>query len=145
MRDKQYLAAIRPYGSGLALSTMLFADEVVDQSQLDAMPERKTRVSAREKEMATQIVDSMSRHWDPDRYHDDYEKQLRDIIKAKSKGKEIQAQEPERPAQVVDLMDALRASLEKPRPRKRAGSHAKRGGRKPTKRASRGARAERTA
>ena len=74
-----------------------------------------------------------------------YEKQLRDIIKSKSKGKEIEAQEPERPAQVVDLMDALRASLEKPRPRKRAGSHAKRRERKPTKRATRGARAERTA
>jgi DNA end-binding protein Ku len=47
MRDKQYLAAIRPYGSGLALSTMLFSDEVVDPAEIDALPERKSRVSAR--------------------------------------------------------------------------------------------------
>ena len=112
MREKQYLAAVRPYGKGLALSTMLFADEVVPQSDIDAIPSRKPSVNDREKKLAREIVDSLARDWDPKRYHDDYEEQLRDVIKAKSKGKEIEAPEPEESAEVLDLMEALRASLE---------------------------------
>jgi len=114
MRDKQYLAAIRPYRSGLALSTMLFADEIRDPVESDVFPERKGSVNAREKEMAAQIVDSLAREWDPRRYHDDYEEQLREVIKAKSKGKPIEPAAPKKSAEVVDLMEALRASLEKP-------------------------------
>jgi DNA end-binding protein Ku len=114
MRDKQYLAAIRPYRSGLALSTMLFADEIRDPVESDVFPERKGSVNAREKEMAAQIVDSLAREWDPRRYHDDYEEQLREVIKAKSKGKTIEPVAPKKSAEVVDLMEALRASLEKP-------------------------------
>jgi len=114
MRDKQYLAAIRPYRSGLALSTMLFADEIRDPVESDVFPERKGSVNAREKEMAAQIVDSLAREWDPRRYHDDYEEQLREVIKAKSKGKTIEPFAPKKSAEVVDLMEALRASLEKP-------------------------------
>jgi DNA end-binding protein Ku len=121
MREKQYLAAIRPYGKGLAMSTMLFADEVVPQSTVDGIPARKPTVASREKQMALQIVDSMEREWDPKRYHDDYEEQLRRVITAKAKGKTIEAPEPEESAQVLDLMEALRASIEgKPRAKKAA-------------------------
>jgi DNA end-binding protein Ku len=115
MRDKQYLAAIRPYGKGLALSTMLFGDEVVEPSKIGAIPDRNATVRASEKKMAAQIVDSMSRDWDPDRYHDDYEEELRRIIRARSKGETIETGEEEKSAQVLDLVEALRASLEKPR------------------------------
>jgi DNA end-binding protein Ku len=146
MRDKQYLAAIRPYGPGLALSTMLFSDEVVEPSEIDALPERKARVSAREKEMATKIVESMSGEWKPERYRDDYEEQLREIITAKSKGKTIEVEAPEQSANVVDLMDALRASLDQPRKRKAGTSTRARGNpRKARKRAARPARTKRTA
>ena len=55
-----------------------------------------------------------ARDWDPKRYHDDYEEQLREVIKAKAKGKTIAPAEPKKSAEVVDLMEALRASLEKP-------------------------------
>jgi DNA end-binding protein Ku len=121
MREKQYLAAIRPYGKGLAMSTMLFADEVVPQSTVDGIPARKPTVASREKQMALQIVDSMEREWDPKRYHDDYEEQLRRVIKAKAKGKTIEAPAPEESAKVLDLMEALRASIEgKPRAKKAA-------------------------
>jgi DNA end-binding protein Ku len=125
MRDKQYLAAIRPYRSGLALSTMLFGDEVVAPADIDVFPERKASVSAREKQMAAQIVDSLARDWDPSRYHDDYEEQLRVVIKAKSKGRTVEPEAPKQSAEVIDLMDALRASLEKPRgTAKRGGARA---------------------
>jgi DNA end-binding protein Ku len=147
MRDKQYLAAIRPYGKGLALSTMLFGDEVVEPSKIAAIPERKATVSASEKKMAAQIVDSMSREWDPDRYHDDYAEELRRIIQAKSKGKTIETGEEEKSAQVLDLVEALRASLEKPRPaRGRAVKNrtAKKATRKTATRTSSGKTAKRT-
>src|SRR4051812_28038762 len=122
MREKQYLAAIRPFGKGLAMSTMLFADEVVPQSDVEGMPARKKTVGAREKKLATQILDSLESDWDPKRYHDDYEEQLRSIIRAKAKGKAVEVEEqPEQPAKVLDLVEALQASLEGRRP-KRASS-----------------------
>jgi DNA end-binding protein Ku len=137
MREKQYLAAIRPYGRGLALSTMLFGDEVVNPSAIDAIPSRKPALNAREKQMAAKIVDAMSRSWDPDAYRDDYEQELRRIIKAKEKGKTIEVEREEPSAEVVDLMDALRASLDKPRSRaRRAPTKAKPRTAKRTKRSA---------
>ena len=125
MRDKQYLAAVRPYGKGLALSTMLFADEVVPQSEIEGLPTRKPTVSAQEKKLAGQIVDALERDWDPKRYHDTYQEQLRDVIKAKQKGKTLTVEEePEEEGKVVDLMAALEASLDRRRGRKRTGSKA---------------------
>jgi DNA end-binding protein Ku len=127
MRDKQYLAAIRPYGKGLALSTMLFADEVVPQSDIEGVPARKKTVGAREKKLAGQILDSLESDWDPKRYHDDYEEQLRSIIRAKAKGKAVEVEEqPEPSAKVLDLVEALQASLEGRRP-KRAAARPSRG------------------
>ena len=125
MREKQYLAAIRPYGKGLALSTMLFADEVVPQSTVDGIPARKPSVAPREKKLALQIVDSLAREWDPKRYHDDYEEQLRAVIKAKAKGKTVEAPEPEEAAEVLDLMEALRASIEGKSRRKKSAPRAR--------------------
>jgi DNA end-binding protein Ku len=113
MRDKQYLAAIRPYGKGLAMSTMRFADEVVDQADVEGLPSRRPNVSAREKELAGRIVDSLEREWDPRRYHDDYEEQLRAVIEAKAKGKPVEQPEEEARPQVRDLMEALQASLDR--------------------------------
>jgi DNA end-binding protein Ku len=137
MREKQYLAAIRPYGKGLAMSTMLFADEIVPQSTVDGIPARKPTVAGREKQMARQIVDSMAREWDPKRYHDDYEEQLRRVIKAKAKGKTIDTPEPEESAEVLDLMEALRASIDrksrakKPASRSRTAKKASKSGARP--------------
>ena len=118
MREKQYLAAIRPYGKGLAMSTMLFADEVVDEDEIAGIPKRRARVSPRERALAEQIVDSLESEWKPARYHDDYEEELRKRIKAKQRGKlETVVEEEEPPAKVVDLMEALQASLESGRRR----------------------------
>ena len=134
MRDKQYLAAVRPYGKGLALSTMLFADEVVPQSEIEGLPARKPAVSAQEKKLAGQIVDALERDWDPKRYHDTYQEQLRDVINAKQKGKTLEVEEePEEESNVVDLMAALEASLDRRKGRKRS-TGAKRTAKKTAKR-----------
>jgi DNA end-binding protein Ku len=112
IRERQHLAAIRPYGKGLALSTLHFADEIVDQSDLDGIPSRKPSVSPKEKKLAVQILDALETDWKPERYHDTYEEQLHDVIDAKKKGKVIEVEEEEPSAKVLDLMEALQASLD---------------------------------
>lgn len=85
---------------------------MIAPSEIDGVPARKASVAAREKKMAAQIVDALASDWDPKGYHDDYEEQVRALLKAKAKGNQIKAPEPEESAQVLDLTEALRASLE---------------------------------
>jgi DNA end-binding protein Ku len=115
MRTKQYLAAIRPFEEALALSTMLFHDEIVPVSEIDGIPAGRSapRVSPAEVKMAAQIIESLTREWDPKRYEDTYRVQVLDFLKKKAAGEEIVTEEPEaEEAKVVDLMAALEASLE---------------------------------
>ena len=114
IRTKQYLAAIRPLEGVLGLSTMRFADEVVQPDRIDAIPSDKARVTQREVGLAQQIVDALSADWKPDKYHDTYREQVLDFIGKKAKGKEIvveRAEAEEGKGKVVDLMAALEASL----------------------------------
>jgi DNA end-binding protein Ku len=123
LRTKQYLAALRPHEGVLVLSTMLFADEVVQTADLDVQTTRDTKPSEREVTMARQLVSSLSADWDPAKYTDDYREKVLAMIEAKAAGDEIAVPgEPERPAQVLDLMAALEASL----------ARAERTGRSPT-------------
>ena len=113
MRKKQYLAAIRPLDGALAMSTMRFADEVVPQKDIDALPGKGAKPEPKELKLASQIIGSLATEWDPTRYHDTYTEELKRLIEAKAKGKEIVVEE-EAPAtdNVLDLMQALEASLE---------------------------------
>ena len=115
MRNKQYLAAIRPLDGVLAMSTMRFADEVVPRAEVDGLPARRSKPDAKAMKLATQIVDSLAGDWKPERYHDTYADELRKRIKAKDKGKEIVEEEPagDTSADVLDLMEALQASVKK--------------------------------
>jgi DNA end-binding protein Ku len=117
MRNKQYLAAIRPLDGALAMSTMRFADEVVSRNEIDDMPSAGRRPAPKELRLATQIVESLASDWDPKRYHDTYTEQMRELIDAKAHGKAITtaAEEEEPTAEVIDLMAALQASLETPK------------------------------
>jgi DNA end-binding protein Ku len=113
MRNKQYLAAIRPIDGALGMSTMRFADEVVDASTVEELPGKSTKPNAKELELATQIVDALSSDWDPDRYHDTYTEELRDRIEAKATGEAITVEEAPAPkTNVVDLLAALQASVD---------------------------------
>lgn len=112
LRTKQYLAALRPLDGALVLSTMLFADEVLDASELDIKTTSDTKPSERELSMARQLVGSLSAEWEPEKYKDDYREKVLELIEAKAEGNEIaMPEEPERPAPVVDLVAALEASL----------------------------------
>jgi len=112
MRNKQYLTAIRPLDGALAMSTMRFADEVVPRSQVDGVPSRRTKPDAKTLKMAAQLVDSLSADWKPKQYKETYTDELRRRIKAKGSGEKIAEPEaPEPTRNVVDLMEALQASV----------------------------------
>ena len=112
MRNKEYLVAIRPEGDALALPTMYFSDEVRQPGQdLPELPE-ENEVSDRELSMAQLLIESMQNDWDPARYHDTHREKVEALIEEKRQGHEIVLQAPpEQPAKVVDLMEALNASI----------------------------------
>lgn len=114
LRTKQYLAIIRPLDGALAVSTLLYHDEVVPVSRLDLPDPEEVEVSDRELTMAEQLIASMATDWDPQRYEDTYRLKVMDLIKAKAEGQEIvTVPDSEREAgEVVDLMAALEASLQ---------------------------------
>ena len=119
IRTKEYLAAIRPYGKGLALHTMLYPDEIVATSSLPKAS--GARVGERELRMAKQLIDSLATEFDPEKYHDTYRRRVLDLIKKKSKGETIRVEEvAEETPKVVDLLEALKASVEKTGGRKSA-------------------------
>ena len=112
MRNKQYLAAIRPLEGVLAMSTLRFADEVVARSEIDALPSRRARPEAKELKLATQVIDALEAPWKPTKYHDTYTEELRDLIERRAKGETITIDEaPAETAKVLDLMAALNASV----------------------------------
>jgi DNA end-binding protein Ku len=124
LRDTQHLAAIEAIDSALVLSVMRFADELVDVKGF-TLP----HVTLRKEElnMATLLVQSLAAEWDPSKYEDEYKNNLMKVIKGKLKGKKptLAAQEPHRPANVVNLMERLRQSLEQAGKSKRAVSRRK--------------------
>jgi DNA end-binding protein Ku len=113
LRSKQQLCALRPTGDVLTLSTMLFGDEVLSPDRLDDLDSvSDAPASERELAMAQQLIDSLSREFDPAKYRDDYRDRVLELIERKAAGEEIAVQpEAEEPAAAPDLMAALEASL----------------------------------
>jgi len=121
MRNKQYLAAIRPLDGALAMSTMRFADEVVPRKEIEEIPSRRSKPEPKMLKMATQLVDALAGEWKPSQYHDTYTEELRRRIEAKDAGEDIVEEQPAElgDAKVVDLMAALSESVEKAKGRRK--------------------------
>jgi DNA end-binding protein Ku len=113
-RGKQYLVNIRVVDEGLILQTLLYADEVRPMNEVE-IPE--ARVAAQELALASQLIDSItSEGFDPTRYKDEVKERIEAQIRKKVEGEEITVPEsPTAPegAKVIDIMDALRASLKR--------------------------------
>ena len=114
-RNKEHLAALRPGGDGiLTLTTMRFADEVVPPAELeDALPSGKPKVAKRELQMAEQLIESLSRSFDPSAYRDEHREQLLAMIERKAAGEEVVAApaEERKETKAPDLMAALEQSI----------------------------------
>ena len=122
MRNKQYVAAIRAQDGKLLMSTMVFADEVVDVRSIDELDVLDDiDISAKEVKMAEALVESLSADFDPSKYRDEYRESVLDLIERKAAGEEFEmpAVAAEAP-KVVDLMAALEASLAAAKARKSA-------------------------
>ncbi len=125
MRSKENLVAIRPVGPALGMATMLFADEVLPPERLDDLPDpSEVKTTARELDIAKQLVESLAREFDPEKYHDTYREEVLALIEQKAEGKEVALQPPaEQPqAPAPDLMSALKASLDAIRAREGEGA-----------------------
>jgi DNA end-binding protein Ku len=112
LRDAQHLAALEVADTALVLTQMRYAEELVDASQYAFPPAKDIRKP--ELQMAETLVKNLAGKWDPERYRDEYRDNLMKIIKAKKKGtspKLVASAEPRR-AEVVDLMERLRQSLQ---------------------------------
>jgi DNA end-binding protein Ku len=122
MRNKQYLAAIRPREGALAMSTMHFADEVVAWSDIGSEPPKSSSADRKERDLASQIIDSLAAPWEPQRYHDTYTQEVRRLIRAHEKGQDVVVEEaPAARVQTADLMEVLEASLKATRSRGHRG------------------------
>jgi DNA end-binding protein Ku len=113
IRSKQQLAALRPTGDALTLTTMLWGDEVLSPDRLDELESvEDAEPSDRELKMAEQLIASLSDSFDPSKFKDEYRQQVLDLIERKAAGEEIAVQpQAEEPAAAPDLMAALEASL----------------------------------
>lgn len=113
LRTKAHLAAVRVADGALALSTMHWADEV--EARANVVPEVEAPVDARQLDLAVNLIETLTRPFEPERYVDTYRQELLALIEKKAAGGTIpmhEDAEPPESAEVVDLMDALKASLE---------------------------------
>jgi DNA end-binding protein Ku len=106
---KDTLMAIIPREDGILISTMFYAEDIKELQKQYTKPE----VAEQELSMAKMLINSMDTPFDPAKYKDEYQSKLRALIETKISGKEVVAPESENDGKVIDLMEALRASVEK--------------------------------
>jgi DNA end-binding protein Ku len=109
MRDREQLGCLRVLDRALTLEKMFFANEVRDLKEIKP---RNAQVGKEELQMAEELIDRFRGRFQPEKYKDKYTAALRKIVRAKQQGKEVHVAPPEEEeAEVVDLMDALKASI----------------------------------
>lgn len=133
-RGKQYIVMIRPVDDGLVMQQLLYAAEVRSIKDID-IP--KTEVRDAELKLAQQLIEQQATdRFDPAAYKDEVRERIEAAVQKKVEGQEItMAEEPQPGAQVIDLMEALRASLDK-KPAKRAAPAASPQASKPAKKSA---------
>ncbi|MGH2684256.1 MAG: Ku protein [Actinomycetota bacterium] len=127
-RDKEHLAAVRLMDDVLVLDTMFWPDEVREAEFPEL--EKKPKVSDKELQMATSLIENLTEPFKPEAYADEYREALLDIVEKKVEGEEIEVIEAPEPTKVVDLMEALKASVEQTKKPAAKSSAKKSGSRK---------------
>ena len=109
-RDKEHLSAVRLKDDVLVLDTMFWPDEIREAEFPEL--EKKPKVSDKELQMAASLIENLTEGWNPDAYTDEYREALLDIVEKKAQGEEIEVIQAPEQTKVVDLMEALKASVE---------------------------------
>src|SRR6266511_1556998 len=110
--DREYLVKVQPREKGLVMYTLRHANEIRSMDAIDELSDMPAKVKPEEVKLAHQVMGTFEGEVDLQEYRDDYQVGLREIIDAKIEGREIVAQEVEAPPKVVNLMEALRRSLD---------------------------------
>ena len=110
MHQREHIVIIRPgaNGKGMTLHTMFYSNEI---RAAEAIPTDKVELKDQEKKLAQQLIESLAAHWEPQKYRDEYQDNVRTMIAAKLKGQEVTEVAHPHMAPVIDLMEALKKSL----------------------------------
>src|SRR5246500_5755892 len=109
MHNREYTVFLRPTQGGLMLHTMYYADEV---KKVEGFGAPEVELKDAEVKVAHQLIEALADEWDPEKYKDNFQENLKQLIETKLEGGEVTAVEkPKKLAPVVDLMAALKQSL----------------------------------
>jgi DNA end-binding protein Ku len=109
MHNREYTVFLRPKQGGLMLHTMYYSEEV---RELEGFGRPDVELKEAEVKVAHQLIDALAGPFDPDKYHDEFQENLKKLIQAKLEGQEVKpVEKPRKLAPVVDLMAALKQSL----------------------------------
>ncbi len=109
---REYLVKVQPREQGLIMYTLRHANEIRSMDAIDELGDMPAKIKPDEVRLAQQVIGTFEGDVDFQSYRDEYQIGLREIIDAKIEGREVVAQEVEAPPKVVNLMDALRKSLD---------------------------------
>jgi DNA end-binding protein Ku len=118
LRDKEHLATLRLHDEIFVLETMHWPDEIRAFTMEDAGVEEVPEPRESEVKMARELIENLTEDFDPSRFRDAYRDRILEAVQAKVEGEEITIVETEEPATVVDLMEALRRSVEQSKSQK---------------------------
>lgn len=111
IREKEHLVAVRPFDGAMVMSTLFYADEIRRLEDVEEV-QTEAKIHPNERKMAMQLIDGLTAEFHPEEFKDEYRDKLLQVIKAKAEGQAVVHPAAPKPAKVVDLMDALRRSLE---------------------------------
>ena len=111
IREKEYPVALRPYEEGMVMATLHYADEVRALSTLDEFPVQ-AKIHPNERKMALQLVENLAMEFHIEEFRDEYRDKVLAMIKAKGEGVPVTATKAQEPGKVIDLMEALKRSVE---------------------------------
>jgi DNA end-binding protein Ku len=109
MHNREYTVFLRPYNGGMMLHTMYYQDEI---RQVENFGQTDVEIKEAELKVANQLVEALAADWEPEKYYDTFEANVKELIKAHLEGKKVEpVEKPKKPGQVIDLMEALKHSL----------------------------------
>src|SRR5271156_5113651 len=109
MHNREYTVFLRPHEGGMMLHTMYYADEV---KEVEGFGAPDVELKDAEVKVAHQLIEALAAEWDPEKYHDTFQDNVKNLIQTKLEGGKIaEVEKPKKLAPVVDLMSALKQSL----------------------------------
>jgi DNA end-binding protein Ku len=124
MHNREYTVFLRPHEGGMMLHTMYYAEEV---KKVEGFGAPEVELKDAEVRVAHQLIEALASEWDPEKFHDTFQDNLKNLIQTKLEGGQIaEVEKPRKLAPVIDLMSALKASLAEMEEKKKPPAHAER-------------------